>query len=89
MSDDHDIVVRREAAVWREVDGETILLDLRTADYVGINGSGSLLWEAMVAGTTRAELVQLLVSTFGLDEERAREDVELFLSACRGRGLIE
>jgi hypothetical protein len=89
MTPESDIKVRQDAAVWREVDGETVLLDLSSASYLGINASGSTLWSAIVGGASRSRLVDLLVERFGLEPERATHDVEAFLTTCRARGLIE
>lgn len=89
MTPECDIKVRRDNAVWREVDGETVLLDLSSANYLGINASGSMLWAAIVDGASSARLVDLLVDRFGLEPERATHDVDEFLTTCRARGLIE
>lgn len=77
------------AAVWRRIEGETVLLDLESSLYLGINDTGSVLWPVMVRGTDRGELVDLLVSTDGVEESRAATDVDAFVEACRSRRLLE
>lgn len=89
MTPEAYIKVREDAAVWREVDGETVLLNLSSASYLGINASGSLLWSAIVEGATRSGLTDLLIERFGLDHQRATRDVDEFLETCRAHGLIE
>lgn len=83
------IKVRESAAVWRQIDDETVLLALDSSTYMGVNHTGTQLWPAMVEGATRAELVGRLVSRFDVDEQRAAEDVEAFVQACRDLGLLE
>lgn len=83
------IKVREGAAVWRELDGETVLLHLESSLYLGLNKTGTVLWPAMVAGTTRDELVARLVDAYGVEEEHAARDVDAFLDACRQQGLLE
>jgi hypothetical protein len=83
------IKLRQGSAVWREVDGETVVLDVASASYLGVNAAGSLLWPALERGTDQDELVDLLVSTFGQTRERAVDEVTAFLDVCRQRGLLE
>jgi hypothetical protein len=83
------IKVREGAAVWRRIEGETVLLDIESSLYLGINDAGSILWPAMVRGAARQELVDLLVSTYGVDADQAGTDVDSFVEACRSRHLLE
>lgn len=89
MTPESDIKVIQRAAVWREVDGETVLLDLSSASYLGMNGPGSMLWSAIVGGASRSRLAELLVERYEVRPEQAAADVTDFLGACRARGLIE
>lgn len=82
------VKLRQGAAVWREMDGETVALDVAASDYLGINAAGSALWPALVRGTSRDELGTILQQRFGLDEAAAAADVDAFLSALGDRGLL-
>lgn len=81
--------LRDDAVVWREIDGETVVLDLGSSRYLSVNGAGTVLWPALVRGTTPTALADLLVASFGIDEEQARVDVAAFLDVCRARDLLE
>ena len=82
------IRVREGAAVWREVDGETVLLALDSSMYLGVNRTGTALWPLMVEGTTRGELVDRLASRYDIDARRAAMDVDAFVAACRDQRLL-
>jgi Coenzyme PQQ synthesis protein D (PqqD) len=73
---------------WREIDGELVALDGQDSRYVAANGSGTLLWRALIAGTTPEALAEQLVRTYGIDRERATTDVDRFLAALAERGLL-
>ena len=75
-------------AVWRDVGEEVVVLDVETATYLSLNGSGGVLWKRLDAGATPKELVAELVSTYGVPEPRASKDVEDFLHALRDRSLL-
>jgi hypothetical protein len=83
------VKLRDSAITWREVDGETIVLDLATSRYVGVNRTGSVLWTQLARGTTADDLADALVDEFEVAPELARDDVATFLGACRKHGWLE
>ena len=82
------LTLRADALDWRAIEGEVIALEGRTATYLSANRSGSLLWDALARGTTRAELVALLGAEFGIDDHRAAADVDAFLSQLAEHDLL-
>ena len=64
------------------------MLDLEGSVYLKLNGSGRLLWEALVGRRSEPELVATLVERYGIDEPRAAADVETFLAEVRRRDLL-
>lgn len=81
--------LRADAVEWREVEGEVAALDLTSGTYLAINRSGALLWPALVQGTTRERLVELLGDAHGLAPDRAAHDVDAFVNDLAHRGLME
>jgi hypothetical protein len=73
---------------WREIDGEVIALEARGSTYVAANGSGTLLWRALVAGSTRERLAEELVAAYGIERTRATADVDAFVAALDAQGLL-
>jgi len=80
--------LRKEALDWLTVDKEVVVLDGEKDLYLGTNPSGAMLWRALSTGTTRTELVQLLVDAFEIDHETAIRDTEAFLAALGERNLL-
>jgi hypothetical protein len=79
----------RQDAIWREADGEVIALDEWLTVYVSTSGSGALLWKRLVDGASPAELTDELVTTFGIERERAERDVATFLAEMDSQGFLE
>jgi hypothetical protein len=73
---------------WRPVDGEMVALDRRTSQYLALNATGTLLWEALLGGATTDELVELVTGRWEVDADRARADVEAFLATLAERHLL-
>jgi Coenzyme PQQ synthesis protein D (PqqD) len=82
------IKVREGAAVWRQIEDETVLLALDSSTYLGLNHTGTVVWPLMVDGTTRDEMVNRLVSRFGVNAARAAADIDAFVDACHEQGLL-
>jgi hypothetical protein len=73
---------------WREIDGEIIALEAQGSRYVAANGAGTVLWRALVNGTTRESLADDLVREYGIERERAFGDVDRFLASLAEQGLL-
>lgn len=88
MTGNEDFKVRSESLSWRLVGDEIIVLDLRSNAYLSINQSGTTLWDMLVDGSDAEAMTARLVSDFGLDEHRARTDVDAFVAMLTERGLL-
>ena len=80
--------LRSDAIAWREIDGETVLLDLRTSTYLAVNASATLLWRLLADGTSAEMLAAALVDEYDIAPDEASADVEAFLQDCRERELL-
>jgi hypothetical protein len=78
----------RSGVEWRQVDGRIVAMDVASGDCVALNRTGAALWPALVGGADEDQLARVLVTTFGIDEERARTDIRAFLAALRARALL-
>lgn len=65
--------------VWRDVDGEIVLLNVVTGQYFGLDEIGSRVWGILQqggeAGRTIAQLVEQVVAEFDVDEPTALADL--------------
>ena len=80
--------LRSEELEWKQIDDEIVALDARRAEYLSIEGSGTSLWHALLTGATRSELVDSLIARYGIDEERAGADVDVFVADLAAKGLL-
>lgn len=77
-----------EEVLSRELDGEAVLLDLRSGKYFGLNSTGARVWTSLKDGLERAAIAKVLTEEFEVDAARARADVDAFIAALMDRGLI-
>lgn len=81
--------LRSTELTWREIDGDLVILDLRSSTYLTTNASGAVLMKELTQDRTPADLVELLMSSFGISRSEAEVDVESFLTALNTGGLLE
>ncbi len=77
-----------EDVLSRDLDGEAVLLDLRSGHYFGLNSTGSLVWSMLRDGLEPDAMAQRLAGEYEIDLARARADVEAFISTLFERGLL-
>jgi hypothetical protein len=80
--------LRSADVVWRELDGETVLLNLATSEYFQLNATGSVLIKLLAQGATEPALTVALAGTFGIAESQASDDVRAFLDHLRSHSLL-
>ena len=81
--------LRREGLHWVESDGEIVALDDRSVQYLSANPAGAVVWQALVGGATREELLARVLEEFEVDQEVASRDLDGFLAELAKLGLLE
>jgi hypothetical protein len=72
----------------RLVGEETVLLDLASGMYFGLDGVGKRIWESISEGKSLAETVDVIVAEYEVDREQAQADVTGFAGDLLERGLL-
>lgn len=72
----------------RQVDDETVLLDLESGVYFGLDGVGKFIWEFVSEGKSLKDIVTRIVAEYEVAEATARKDVVDFVGDLVERGLL-
>jgi coenzyme PQQ synthesis protein D (PqqD) len=75
----------------QEIDGEMVLLDLRSGMYLGLNRLGTFIWKLIdtAHGAVAAEtIVQAVTGQFDVDPGRARQDLDQLLVELSSNRLV-
>ena len=72
----------------RLVDDETVLLDLKSGMYFGLDGVGKRIWESVSEGNNLGETAAMIAAEYEVEEARAQSDVIEFASELVDRGLL-
>jgi hypothetical protein len=72
----------------RRVGEETVLLDLESGIYFGLDGVGKFVWERVSEGRNLAETIDAIVAEYDVGEDQAKADVVDFAQTLIERGLL-
>jgi hypothetical protein len=74
--------------VFREVDGEAVLLDLASGRYFGLNAVGTRVWSALADGGTIENAIAAIAAEFDAPEAQIAGDVRALVADLVARGLL-
>ncbi len=72
----------------RLVGDETVLLDLSSGVYFGLDGVGKRIWESVAEGLSLRETAAAIASEFEVEETQAQADLIAFATDLVERGLL-
>ncbi len=72
----------------REVGDETVLLDLASGIYFGVDGVAQIIWASVAGGSTLGGAAADVAAEFDVDEATAQADVIAFATDLVERGLL-
>ncbi len=72
----------------RLVGDETVLLDLSSGIYFGLDGVGKRIWESLADGLSLRETAAIIASEFEVEETQAQADLIAFATDLVERDLL-
>ena len=72
----------------RLVGDETVLLDLSSGIYFGLDGVGKRIWESFADGLSLRETAAIIASEFEVEETQAQADLIAFATDLVERDLL-
>lgn len=75
--------------MFRELDGEAVILDLESECYFGLDEVGTRMWITITESSSIGEAFTTLAAEYDVDPERLRTDLDELVTTLRDRGLVE
>jgi hypothetical protein len=72
----------------REIGGEAVLLDLKTERYLGLNETGTRMWQLLMESASIESACAALLSEYEVDPDGLRQDFSDFIDKLTANGLI-
>lgn len=83
------IVKRSADHIATDMGGETVVLDMKSGMYYGMDQVGSLIWNLIEEPKTLAEIRRAVLDEYDVDADQAERDVVAFLGEMASAGLVE
>ncbi len=84
-----DPISIKSTTLFRELDGETVLVDIDSGTYFGLDEVGTFIWNLIDEGVAPDAIPARITEAFEVEEDVARRDLEAFLQELLGKGLVE
>jgi hypothetical protein len=72
----------------RELSGETVLLNLESGVYYGLDLVGTRVWQLLQQGNSIASICDTMLDEYDVAVDVLREDLMRLVSELRERGII-
>jgi hypothetical protein len=72
----------------RRLPGGAVLVHLTTNRIFEVNETGAVVWELLVEGLSRDDLLTRLIETFAVDRDQAAADLDRIVAELQAEGLL-
>ena len=80
-------IAASDDAVFRELNGESVVLNLESGMYYGLDEVGTRVWQAAAPGATLADVLDCITAEFEVDRPSAERDLLELAGTLIGKGL--
>ena len=77
-----------EDVVFRELDGEAVILNLESGTYFGLDEVGTRIWQLLDLHRTLRRTLEALEAEFDASSDRLASDLTDFVGRLQSRGLV-
>lgn len=77
-----------QAVVSAELDNETVLLNVETGIYFGLDEVGSQIWTLLLAGQEQQAIVAHLLDVYDAEPSVVQTDVAEFIESLTAKGIL-
>jgi hypothetical protein len=85
-----DTLIRRsEELVASDLEGETVMMSIRSGMYYGLDSIGSRLWQLIEQPRSVSELCDILLKEYDVERAQCERDVIALLNEMHGEGIVD
>ncbi|MCC5637194.1 lasso peptide biosynthesis PqqD family chaperone [Nostoc sp. CHAB 5844] len=87
-SENFSVVASREQ-ICSELQGEVVILDIKSGAYYGLNQVGASIWNFIQSPKTVKEIQETILAEYDVDAEVCKRDISALLEDLAAKELIE
>jgi len=85
----NSIIEKNNEMVTADMDGETVMMSVKTGKYYNLGKMGSIIWEMIENPILVEIIVSSLLEKYNVDRQQCEEEVLSFLNETGKEGLID
>ena len=85
----NQVVTLSPDVISQEVSGETVLLDLNSEHYFGLDEVGTRIWQLIDSSGNLQEIYDTMLSEYEVEADQLLEDMTQLLGDIEKAGLVE
>jgi hypothetical protein len=89
MNINGSLVRRATDQIACDMGGETVILDLKSGTYYGVDVLGARIWTLIEQPASVASIRDAIVADYDVDDATCERDILAFLEQMREAGLVE
>ena len=75
--------------VWRDLDGEIVILNLATGHYYGLEGTANRMWPLLVEHGATEKVVEAMQAEYDVDAAELERDIAGLVQELALRSLVQ
>lgn len=83
-----DTVVISPQAMARQVGEETVILDLASGNYLGLDPVGTRIWQLLGEGQSLAAVLEAILAEYEVGRDQAQSDLLKLMEQMQAHGLV-
>lgn len=83
-----DTVVVSPQAMARQVGDETVILDLASGNYLGLDAVGTRIWQLIGEGKSLATVLEVILAEYEVARDQAQNDLLKLMEQMQAHGLV-
>ena len=84
----NQIITLSPDVISQEVSGETVLLDLNSENYFGLDEVGTRVWQLIESCGNLQQVYDTMLAEFAVEPDQLEDDLEQLLADIEKAGLI-
>lgn len=82
-------IQRRQTLLCSAIDHETVLMDVQTGEYFGLDDIASAVWQLLAQPTTAEQIIAALTGQYDGEPEMIRRDILILLRRMAEHDLLD
>jgi hypothetical protein len=75
--------------IYRDLDGEAVILNLKTGVYFGLDTVGTRMWALISEHGRREKVLEVMLTEYEVDDQRLGSDLDNLVTQLLDHGLLE